>query len=445
MKKLLVATALIASLFAIGGNPSPLLAAPASPAVITYDCLSASSDITTIFGDVGDTFALYVPHSPACGLADDVQPWTSIVSVNEVDSDIDPTTSDFDPVSDTIGGDSMGPCAEDCTVEFEIVSSGTFKFGDPSAGVLTITIDTSGGGGGGGGGSHRPSRPTIKGTVDANGGTCPEPIGTESWKFTSPSNTPVLLPGLTECTRERFKFIGWQTIAGIGFVDAGLSEDADGRFLVDDTGTHYFRAAWEPASPREIHMYPGSTINRGVAARIYWGTSASPGAQSIIELIDASSHVVFSADIPFDGVDEAHTKTYDFMVTELVPDAPYVVQIYAVVDGVRSPVARDWGTTNLLIAGPVEPQRIVIVGERGSVNGKTGILVEGTATGLPNGTRVKPWVRFPGQSEYSESSARPEVVNGEFHWERKTGKKAYVYFTTEDGTVVSNRIIIQAA
>jgi hypothetical protein len=35
-------------------------------------------------------------------------------------------------------------------------------------------------------------------------------------------------------------------------------------------------------------------------------------------------------------------------------------------------------------------------------------------------------------------------ADGEFYWQRKTGKKIYVYFMNEDGTVKSARIIIPA-
>ena len=88
---------------------------------------------------------------------------------------------------------------------------------------------------------------------------------------------------------------------------------------------------------------------------------------------------------------------------------------------------------------------ITITGERGTVNGKPGIKVDGLTTGFAEGDKVKPWIKFPGQTSYSEGSARPVIdADGEFYWQRKTGKKIYVYFTNEDGSVKSDRIIIQA-
>lgn len=92
----------------------------------------------------------------------------------------------------------------------------------------------------------------------------------------------------------------------------------------------------------------------------------------------------------------------------------------------------------------VDSATIDITGERGTVAGKSGIIVNGTTTGFTAGDTVVPYVRFPGQ-EYTQGSARPEIAaDGSFEWERKTGKKTYVYFTSADGTLTSNRIIIAA-
>jgi hypothetical protein len=95
------------------------------------------------------------------------------------------------------------------------------------------------------------------------------------------------------------------------------------------------------------------------------------------------------------------------------------------------------------VTGAPTSKTIVIVGERTTVGGAAGIAVDGQTTGFADGDKVKPWVRFPGGS-YSEGTARPVITDSEFYWERKTGKKTYVYFTNEAGDVASNRIIIAA-
>ena len=91
---------------------------------------------------------------------------------------------------------------------------------------------------------------------------------------------------------------------------------------------------------------------------------------------------------------------------------------------------------------------ITITGSRTTVSGKPGIIVNGTTTGFKKGDTVVPYFRFPGETTYTESTARPEIAaDGSFEWQRKTSKKFYVYVTYyTDGVakVQSNRIIIEA-
>lgn len=96
-----------------------------------------------------------------------------------------------------------------------------------------------------------------------------------------------------------------------------------------------------------------------------------------------------------------------------------------------------------IIAAPKKKRCISITGERGEVAGKTGIIVNGRTRGLKKGATVKGYVRFPGQG-YTLASTQPTVMKRKFTWSRKTGKKAYVYFTTEDGMIQSNTIVIAA-
>jgi hypothetical protein len=103
------------------------------------------------------------------------------------------------------------------------------------------------------------------------------------------------------------------------------------------------------------------------------------------------------------------------------------------------------GTANLTVA--ISDNRtisITIAGSRATVGGKPGIRVEGVTVGFENGDTVIPYVRFPGETTYTQAASRPVITDGEFVWERKTGKKVYVYFTSKDGSVQSNRVIIQA-
>lgn len=114
--------------------------------------------------------------------------------------------------------------------------------------------------------------------------------------------------------------------------------------------------------------------------------------------------------------------------------------------GTVAQVRASFGNVSMVVPVAVaESRSITIVGDRTTVSGKPGIRVEGVATGFAAGTRVVPLIRFPGQTGFTEGSARPEIgADGSFFWERKTGKKTYVYFTTEDGSVKSNAVIIPA-
>jgi hypothetical protein len=93
--------------------------------------------------------------------------------------------------------------------------------------------------------------------------------------------------------------------------------------------------------------------------------------------------------------------------------------------------------------GPVT-KSITITGSRATVSGKPGIEVDGVTVGFENGKTVVPYFRFPGETSYTEGSARPVITDDAFLWQRKTGKKFYAYVTSDDGAVQSNRVIIPA-
>ena len=70
------------------------------------------------------------------------------------------------------------------------------------------------------------------------------------------------------------------------------------------------------------------------------------------------------------------------------------------------------------------------------------ITVTGTSMHLTSQT-VRPWLRFPGETTYSEGAAViPVSANGTFTWSRKTGKKTYVYVA--HATTKSNTVTIPA-
>ncbi len=87
---------------------------------------------------------------------------------------------------------------------------------------------------------------------------------------------------------------------------------------------------------------------------------------------------------------------------------------------------------------------ITITGMRTEVRGKPGVIVTGTTTGFGMGAILRPWIRFPGQTSYTQGSARiPVDVQGGITWERRTGKTIYISIMSEDATVKSNRLILR--
>lgn len=137
---------------------------------------------------------------------------------------------------------------------------------------------------------------------------------------------------------------------------------------------------------------------------------------------------------------EYTASNYSLLGVQMNPGTPQINGAYAALPSTV-------GTTNPWIPdlSKAVAKTITIQGTRTTVKGKPGIRVLGSTTGFAEGDRVVPYIKFPGQTSYSELPARPTVDgDGTFRWERRTGKKVYVYFKNEDGTVKSDRIIIQA-
>jgi hypothetical protein len=78
----------------------------------------------------------------------------------------------------------------------------------------------------------------------------------------------------------------------------------------------------------------------------------------------------------------------------------------------------------------------------GSRNNRA-IQVDGVTQGIDDGTVVKPWLRFPGQTGFTAGVAQRSVTDSAFSWGRNTGKRTAVEFRTLDG-LRSNAIIIEA-
>jgi hypothetical protein len=72
------------------------------------------------------------------------------------------------------------------------------------------------------------------------------------------------------------------------------------------------------------------------------------------------------------------------------------------------------------------------------------IEISGSTTGFGMGGALRPWIRLPGQSMYSEGLATILVsMDGTFEWGRRTAKQVSVYVQTRDGSVRSNAVVIR--
>lgn len=91
-----------------------------------------------------------------------------------------------------------------------------------------------------------------------------------------------------------------------------------------------------------------------------------------------------------------------------------------------------------LIVRKADRRSIVIAGNRGKKANAGKVFVFGRAWDL-NGEQVWARVKLQGEMKYVKGSSRT-VKDGKFTWQRKTGKKVYVYF--QSSGVRSNRIII---
>lgn len=128
-------------------------------------------------------------------------------------------------------------------------------------------------------------------------------------------------------------------------------------------------------------------------------------------------------------------ENYDLLGVQMNPGTPAINAAWAALPntvGVTNPWIPD-------LSQAIE-KTIVIKGER--LN-KRMVQVTGVTTGLPEGTKLRPWIRFPGQVGYTEGASVIRVqADGTVRWERRTGKKMSVYLRTDDRSIQSERVSI---
>ncbi len=115
-----------------------------------------------------------------------------------------------------------------------------------------------------------------------------------------------------------------------------------------------------------------------------------------------------------------------------------------------------WSTpSNSIMLTPVDVVNpsIIITGYRDDARTRSGVVVLGVTTGLPEGTALTARVKLPGQKRYQPERGSAVITldqtnadrsrTGRFTWVRQTSKRVHVFFTTQSG-LRSQRVIIPA-
>ena len=258
-----------------------------------------------------------------------------------------------------------------------------------------------------------------------------ESNGVARWSSTVP--TPV-------CAPTGFVFDGWSTTG------TGKARDGQQANEIITGFTNYPSGTIPTGSEVTLHarwsvtygitvLVRESTIEKGATT-----TATFTATRNGSPVANAQVKVSTSGDVTLDN-----DATSSMLTTDITGSAKATVIAKSVAgSGIVTVAFGDKSASSSISVTDPVTKGLVITGERTTVSGKPGIRVSGIATGFAEGTTVKPWFRFPGETTFVEGTARPVIVNGEFEWQRKTGKKFYAYFTSEDGSVKSNRVIIPA-
>jgi len=179
-----------------------------------------------------------------------------------------------------------------------------------------------------------------------------------------------------------------------------------------------------PSAPRGVSAVPGVE-----SAVVSWSAPSSSGSSPV------TSYEVTAS--PGDHGCLVSAPALTCTITGLTPGESYTFVVrasnsvgWSALSAPSSAVVPD--------APPVE-KAILITSSRDRISPSV-VRVDGSTTGLV-GAEVTPYVRKAGQTSYVPGiNVRTVDSDGRFTWQRKSGKKIYVYFLS--GDVRSNRLII---
>ena len=191
---------------------------------------------------------------------------------------------------------------------------------------------------------------------------------------------------------------------------------------VNDAGTFTYvdppQPTFPPSLPRDVIAVAGDA-----SATVTWTAPADPGSFPVTTYQVTASP----------GGKTCLTSTLTCTATGLTNGTTYTFTVMALNGAGWSAASTP---SNAVIPKATAKPSILITGSR---DGST-IRVDGTTTDLTG--NVTPWVKFPGQTRYTEGTARPVITDNAFTWSRRANKKAYVYFT--QGAIKSNTVTIAA-
>jgi len=210
------------------------------------------------------------------------------------------------------------------------------------------------------------------------------------------------------------------------------------------------------APPPPSFSVPGSSPGSGSAPGQNPAPAVAADAPQDVSVTngDASTVVTWQAPVSSGSFPVTHYRAVSYPAggTCLVTAPALTCDMTGLTNGttytvtVQALTGAGWGATSSP-SDAVTPQRpsqpsIMITGTRGEVRGKPGVVVTGATTGFDTGAILRPWIRFPGQTSYTQGTAIILVdAQGGFTWQRRTGKTIYISIRSQDATVKSNRLI----
>ena len=244
------------------------------------------------------------------------------------------------------------------------------------------------------------------------------PVGATNW-FTGPgpiAARTTLLTGLA---------------GGVTYLLGVFAASTDGAFSRTAATTA------TPTTPPEPARGPGAPLNvtavaGDAVANVAWTPPASPGTSPI------ASYLVTAE--PGGQTCGAVSPDTTCQVSGLTNGTTYTFTVRALSLAGEGPAS---DPSNPVTPAEAVVPAIVINGSRGSAPDAGRVFVQGLSTGLV-GRQVTPRVKLQGETSYQTGvGVRTISADGTFEWQRRTGKKTYVYFTAGGG-IRSNRVIIAA-